>query len=160
MRNKIALLLLIILLIAGCVWYFNQPASTTYKVIAISDGDTVAVLCSNNEQIKVRLAEIDAPEKKQAFGTKAKEALADKIFDKEIRLEGTKKDRYGRVIGKIYLGDRYINEEMIAEGWAWHYTEYSKSPELEAAQQHAKKHKLGLWADADPTPPWEFRKKK
>ncbi len=159
MKRSTTVLLTILLIAVGFLFHSLRSDGASYKVIAISDGDTITVLAPDKTQIKVRLAEIDAPEKKQAFGTKSKEALAEKIFGKEIRLEGTKKDRYGRLIGKVYIDNRYINQEMIEEGWVWHYTEYSKSSELESAQQYAKKHKVGLWADVAPTPPWEFRKK-
>ena len=129
------------------------------NVVGISDGDTITVLHPDKTQMKVRLAEIDCPEKKQPFGTKSKEALSEKIFGKYVKVEWTKKDRYGRVIGKVYLNGRYINKEMIEEGWAWHYTDYSHSPEMAEAQEYAKSHKLGLWADKHPVPPWDFRKK-
>jgi micrococcal nuclease len=141
------------------VIWMNISISDSSNVVGISDGDTITVLQPDKTQIKVRLAEIDCPEKKQPFGTKAKEELSNKIFGKHVKVEWTKKDRYGRVIGKVYLNDRYINKEMIKEGWAWHYTEYSRSPEMSEAQEYAKSHKSGLWADKHPVPPWEFRKK-
>lgn len=131
---------------------------TSSNVVSISDGDTITVLLKDKTQQKVRLAEIDCPEKKQAFGNKAKEELGKKIWGKQVDVEWTKKDRYGRVIGKVYLNGRYVNKEMIQEGWAWHYTKYSNSPEMADAQEYAKKNKIGLWADKNPIPPWDFRK--
>jgi len=141
------------------VIWISLSISNTGNVVGISDGDTITVLQPDKIQMKVRLAEIDCPEKKQPFGNKAKEALSEKIFGKYVKVEWTKKDRYGRVIGKVYLNGRYINKEMIEEGWAWHYTDYSHSPEMAEAQECAKNHKLGLWADKHPVPPWDFRKK-
>jgi len=141
------------------VIWISLSISNPGNVVGISDGDTITVLQPDKTQMKVRLAEIDCPEKKQPFGNKAKEALSEKIFGKYVKVEWTKKDRYGRVIGKVYLNGRYINKEMIEEGWAWHYTDYSHSPEMAEAQECAKNHKLGLWADKHPVPPWDFRKK-
>jgi len=148
-----------ILAIISTVLAFTVSTATISNVVGISDGDTITILTPDKTQLKVRLAEIDCPEKKQPFGTKAKEALSDKIFGKHVNVEWSKKDRYGRVIGKVYLHGRYINKEMIEEGWAWHYTEYSHSSEMAAAQDYSKSHKLGLWNDKHPIPPWEFRKK-
>lgn len=149
----------VLAIIAALAMIVLRCTDTASNVVGISDGDTITILTADLEQMKVRLAEIDCPEKKQPFGTKAKEALSEKIFGKHVDVEWTKKDRYGRVIGKVYLDGRYINKEMIEEGWAWHYTEYSHSPEMAEAQVYAKSHKLGLWADKHPVPPWEFRKK-
>jgi len=142
------------------VLWISLSISQPGNVVGISDGDTITVLQPDKTQLKVRLAEIDCPEKKQPFGAKAKEALSDKIFGKHVDVEWTKKDRYGRVIGKVYLNGRYINQEMVEEGWAWHYTEYSNSQKMADAQAYAKSHKLGLWADKHPVAPWDFRKKK
>ena len=129
------------------------------KIVSIADGDTVTVLDAEKVQHKIRLSGIDAPEKGQAFGTKSKERLSEKIGEKEVVVKWKDKDRYGRVLGEIYLGDRHINLEMVQDGLAWHYKQYSKSKELAAAEDDARKTKKGLWADKEPVPPWEFRKK-
>jgi len=129
------------------------------KVVSIADGDTVTVLDAEKVQHKIRLQGIDAPEKAQAFGTKSKEHLSEKIGEKEVVVKWKEKDRYGRVLGEIYLGDRHINLEMVQDGMAWHYKRYSKSKELAGAEETARKAKKGLWADKEPVPPWEFRKK-
>ena len=91
------------------------------KVVSISDGDTITVLDAEKVQHKIRLQGIDAPEKKQAFGTKSKDRLSDKIGEKEVVVKWKEKDRYGRVLGEIHLGDRHINLEMVQDGMAWHY---------------------------------------
>lgn len=132
--------------------------SESGKVISIADGDTCTVLTSSREQIKIRLAGIDTPEKSQAYGTKAKQALSSKIYNKTVRIAGQSKDRYGRVIADIYVGKRWVNLEMVKEGWAWHYKRYSKDSQLAAAETQAKKLKKGLWKDSDPTPPWDYRR--
>ncbi len=128
------------------------------KVVSVADGDTITVLDSENVQHKIRLQGIDAPEKKQAFGTKSKEALSGKIADQEVVVTWKEKDRYGRILGEVMVGRRHINLEMVQDGMAWHYVQYSKSKELTAAETSARAAKRGLWADTEPMPPWEFRK--
>jgi len=128
------------------------------KVVGIADGDTCTVLTADKQQVKIRLAGIDTPEKSQAFGTKAKQALSDKVFGQTIEVKEQTKDRYGRTVADLYLGARWINLEMVAEGWAWHYKQYSKDTQLAGAEQAARTAKLGLWADGSPTPPWDFRR--
>jgi endonuclease YncB( thermonuclease family) len=131
----------------------------TGKVVHVADGDTVTVLDADKVQHKIRLHGIDAPEKGQAFGTKAKEALAEKVHEKTVRVVWKEKDRYGRIVGDVHLGDRNINIEMVQDGFAWWYRAYApKSKTLEAAEAEAQKEKRGLWHDKNPEPPWEFRK--
>ena len=151
---------LVLLVVFGVVIYslFASPTGD-YKVIGVSDGDTITVL-DGTTQIKVRLAEIDAPESKQPFGSKAKEVLSDKVFGKYVKLDVIEKDRWGRSVAKVYLGNRHINLEMVQEGFAWNYTQYSKSAAMAEAQEYAKGKKLGLWADRSQTPPWEFRSRR
>ena len=128
------------------------------KVVSIADGDTITVLDTAKVQHKIRLQGIDAPEKKQAFGTKSKEALSEKVGEKEVVVEWTEKDRYGRILGEVKLGDRHVNLEMVQDGMAWHYKQYSKSKKLADAEEAARKAKKGLRVDKEPVPPWEFRK--
>jgi endonuclease YncB( thermonuclease family) len=128
------------------------------KVVSIADGDTITVLDVDKVQHKIRLQGIDAPEKKQAFGTKSQELLTEKIAGHDVVIEWKDKDRYGRILGEVMLGRRHINLEMVQEGMAWHYVQYSKSKELASAEQNARQGNRGVWADKDPIPPWEFRK--
>jgi micrococcal nuclease len=137
----------------------DPPMSFTGKVVSIADGDTVTVLVDKTQH-RIRLVGIDAPEGGQAFGNKAKMALGDKVFGKEVKVEWKERDRYKRILGTIYLEGRWINNEMVAEGWAWHYTYYSKDQELAKAEAAAKEAKKGLWADPNPIPPWDYRKMK
>lgn len=134
-------------------------ATITGKVVSVHDGDTITVL-EGTTQIKVRLAEIDAPELKQAFGQRARQALGEKVQGKEVRVEWKSKDKYGRVLGTVFLGTDSVNLWLVRNGWAWRYEKYSKSEALKAAQDVAKNGKLGLWADPNPIPPWEWRKRK
>lgn len=127
------------------------------KVVSIADGDTITVLV-NTEQHRIRLEGIDAPESAQAFGTKAKQALGDKIFGKQVTVKWKSRDKYQRILGHVYLGDRHINIELLQEGFAWHFTKYNSDPELSRAEKAAKEAKRGLWADPKPIAPWDYRK--
>jgi endonuclease YncB( thermonuclease family) len=137
----------------------DPPKPFTGKVVKVTDGDTVHVLL-DRETHKIRLLHIDAPESKQAFGTKAKQALSERVFGKEVKVVWKSRDRYKRILGDIYLGDRWINLEMVQDGMAWHYKQFSKDEKMAQAEDEARKAKKGLWADPNPIPPWEFRKKK
>jgi len=129
-----------------------------FRVIAVSDGDTITVLSADKQQIKIRLAGIDAPESSQAFGNRAKQALAEKVGGKTIEVVEQSKDRYGRTVADLYVEGRWINLELVAEGWAWHYRQYSRDQRLADAEATARQAGLGLWADKDPVPPWGFRR--
>lgn len=131
----------------------------TVKVVGVTDGDTVRVL-RGTETIKVRLEGIDAPEAKQAFGNRSKQYLSDQVFGKEARLDTTGQDRYGRTLGKLYLGETDINLKMIEAGMAWHYDYFNAEESYAAAQREAKEAQRGLWSDAEQVTPWEFRKQK
>jgi endonuclease YncB( thermonuclease family) len=137
----------------------SKPRELIGKVVKIKDGDTLVVLDENNQQHTIRLAGIDAPESKQAFGQRAKEALSDKVFGKTVRVDWRHLDKYGRTIGDIYVDDRWINKEMIQEGFAWHYRRYSNSAELADAESSARGSRLGLWNAKTAEPPWEYRHK-
>lgn len=132
----------------------------TAKVVGIKDGDTVVVLDSLNNQITLRLAEVDTPEKSQPFGTKAKQFTSDQIYLKTIKYVVTDTDRYGRSIAMIYYDEdnKYLSAEIIKAGMGWHYKRYSTSKELALFEDNAKKNKIGLWIDYNPIAPWEWRK--
>ena len=131
------------------------------KVIGIKDGDTFEILFDGQPE-KVRLAEIDCPEKSQAFGKNAKQYASDLCFGKTVRVVSTgKRDRYQRVVGTIVTADNVnINREMVKAGYAWHYKQYSKSKELSELENEAREAHLGLWADEHPQAPWEWRKER
>lgn len=131
------------------------------KVVGVHDGDTLTLLVNGNEQVKVRFYGIDAPESHQAFGTQAKKRLSELVFGKDVTVTVMDKDRYGRTVGKVYVGDTYANLELVKAGMAWHYVEYARNDtDLAKAQDEAKAAHVGLWQDANPTPPWDFRKGK
>ena len=133
------------------------------RVVGVGDGDTITVLDTDKVQHKIRLAGIDAPEKKQPFGNRSKESLSDLAFNKTVDIETNKRDRYGRRIGKVLVNGRDVNLVQIERGMAWFYRQYQReqSPNdrklYEAAEDSAKAEKRGLWREADPVPPWEFR---
>lgn len=156
---KIKIIFLTLFLICSYFFLSKNNDENYYKVVKITDGDTITVLNNENKEIKIRLAEIDAPESKQDYGQKSKQILSNKIYNQYVKVEKINIDRYGRTIAKIYLNDRYINEEMIKEGYAWHYKQFSKSDYLDKLQQEAKNNKIGLW-NKQAVEPSEFRKKK
>jgi len=135
----------------------------TGQVVGVADGDTITVLDADKVQHKIRLAGIDAPEKKQAFGNRSKESLSDLVFDKTVNVETDKRDRYRREIGKVLVNGRDVNLVQVERGMAWFYRQYQReqSPNdrklYEAAEDAAKAGRRGLWRDTDPVPPWEFR---
>ena len=154
----IKLKLLLFLFITNIV--FCQTTFTA-KVVSIKDGDTVVVLDSLNNQTTLRLAEVDTPEKSQAFGTKAKQFTSNQIYLKAIKYVVTDTDRYGRSIAMIYYDEdnKYLSAEIIKAGMGWHYKRYSTSKELALLEENAKMNKIGLWIDTNPIAPWDFRKK-
>ena len=132
----------------------------TGKVISVTDGDTIKILDEKNKVYKIRLNDIDAPEKKQAFGNKSKENLSKYIAGENVRVEYYKLDRYKRILGTVYFKDKDINKQQIIDGYAWVYKKYSKNNEYINQERISKKHKRGLWKDEKPIEPWEYRKMK
>lgn len=149
----------LILIILITTFTYSQTTLTA-KVVGIKDGDTVVVLDSLNNQITLRLAGVDCPEKSQPFGTKAKQFTSDQIYLKTIKYVVTDTDRYGRSIAMIYYDEdnKYLSAEIIKAGMGWHYKRYSTSKELALLEDNAKKNKIGLWIDNNPTEPSEWRK--
>lgn len=127
------------------------------KVINTTDGDTVKILTPTNEQVKIRLYGIDAPEKKQPFGKKSKDFLAGLIAGKLVQVQEYGKDRYKRTLGVIYYGGEDINAKMVSSGYAWAYVRYSRR--YEAQEAMARNKKLGLWQDKKQVSPWTWRGK-
>ncbi|MBD5418326.1 MAG: thermonuclease family protein [Desulfovibrio sp.] len=121
------------------------------KVVRVADGDTITVLVPGNQQEKVRLYGIDCPEKGQAFGQKARRFTADRVAGRNVTVSVLDTDRYGRAVGVVKTEDgRILNQELLANGYAWLYTRYctaSFCSEWQAQEMRAKKAKAGLWAD-------------
>ena len=129
------------------------------KVIHISDGDTIHILTAQKEKYKIRLNDIDAPENKQAFGNKSKENLKKYIYNKNVSVYYKTKDKYGRILGTVYLNNQDINLQQIKDGFAWVYKKYSKNIIYYKAEKEAQNKRKGLWQDKNPIEPWIYRKK-
>ncbi len=151
----IKLTLFILILLFASELYSRDIYGT---VIAVADGDTVTVLDESKSQYKIRLSDIDSPEKNQAYGQSSKQFISEIIFSKEVKVTITGQDRYSRYLGTIYLDDINVNAEMISNGFAWVYRKYSDNQKLIQLESIAQKKKLGLWSDTDPIPPWDFRR--
>jgi micrococcal nuclease len=141
----------------ACAFGAAHAEEFSARVIVVMDGDTVMVL-RGAQKIKIRLADIDAPEKDQVFGMESRRALLDKVYKKEVVVTTRAIDKYGRTVADLGLDGRNINEEMVESGMAWEYSWHHRNPTYRARQSEARRAKRGLWADATPTPPWVWRK--
>ena len=137
----------------------NKGATYEGKVVKIADGDTLTLLLEKT-QYKIRLAQIDTPEKGQPYGQKAKQALGNMVFNKLIKVKIETIDRYGRYVADIYLDKKHVNAELVKAGAAWVYRKYSNNKVLILLEQDAKKNKIGLWGMQEDQimAPWEWRK--
>lgn len=135
----------------------------TGRVIKVADGDTVTILDSSNAQHKIRLSGIDAPERKQAFGTRSQQALSADVFGKDVSVDWNKRDKYRRIVGKIMIAGQDVNLRQIQRGMAWHYKKYESEQDVAdrsiyaQAEYQAQREKVGLWGDMQPVAPWEYR---
>ena len=134
------------------------------RVVGVNDGDTITVIDNSRNQYKVRLAGIDAPEKRQPFGDRSKQALSSLVFDRQVLIDLGKTDRYGRIVSKVVVNNIDANLEQVVSGMAWHYKKYQReqSPKDRAAyaraEEAARAAERGLWQDRYAIPPWDFRK--
>lgn len=135
------------------------------KVIGVMDGDTLNCLTANKEQVRIRLANIDAPEKAQAFGSKARQKLSELAFSQVVLASVQDTDRYGRQIAEIYTYDQNgnvqmpsVNYQMVQSGLAWAYERYLRDKAYLTAQQQAQANKMGLWVEPNPIKPEDFRR--
>ena len=143
------------------LFFLLLSATTTFtgKVIKVTDGDTIVVLTEDKKQVKIRLEGIDCPESNQDFGNKAKQAVSDLCFGKEVTIIKSGEDRYGRTLAFVFVGDVNVNKELLRQGLAWHYKYFNKDEELAKLEQEARQKKIGLWSLANPVAPWDFRRK-
>lgn len=126
-------------------------------VVAIADGDTLTVLNEDFQQVKIRLAEIDAPEKRQAFGTRSRQSLGELCHEKRAEVRVTDVDRYKRIVGRVSCGGVDANAAQVRRGMAWVYDRYARDKTLYRLQDEALDARRGLWADPTPIAPWEWR---
>jgi endonuclease YncB( thermonuclease family) len=146
-----------LLLVAACTLSTGANAELC-TVYGVTDGDTIKVRCGEGEQITIRLGGIDAPEKKQPYGQRSKQAISDLCYLQQATITTKAKDRYGRTVGDVECRGRDAGAEQVKTGMAWVYPRYSKGYEaLYPLQDAAKAAGLGLWADDTPEPPWEWR---
>jgi endonuclease YncB( thermonuclease family) len=134
------------------------------RVVGVTDGDTIKVLTAEKQLLRVRVAWIDAPESSQAFGQRAKQAMSALVFGKDVELRFHTVDTYGRLVCMVFVDGKDAGLELVKEGFAWAYAKYLPEASVEtqqsytAAEAAARAARIGLWADADPQPPWEYRK--
>ena len=146
------------LVLTVCLWWGGAQAhSFKGKVVGVSDGDTIAVM-REGKAAKVRLNGVDCPEKKQAYGTRAKQFTSSQVFGKVVEVQYEKEDRYRRILGNVLIDNQDLSQALLRAGLAWHYRQYSKSQTLQALEDEARATKLGLWQDKNPIAPWLFRK--
>lgn len=137
--------------------------SQVVRVVSVNDGDTITVLESGKQQLKIRLSGIDAPESGQAFGNRSKQALSDCAFGKNATITGDKWDRYGRLVAKVVVGGVDCNLRQIDLGLAWHYKRYEGEQPVDErrayaqAEVNARRKRNGLWIDPSSVPPWDWR---
>jgi endonuclease YncB( thermonuclease family) len=133
------------------------------RVVRVADGDTVTVLVAGRVQHVVRLAGIDAPEKAQPYGERAKHLLSDLVFGAEVDVEYDKRDRYGRIVGKVVRNGRDASLSLIEAGYTWHFKRYAAEQSnvdrvtYAHAEETARQARRGLWSEPAPQPPWEWR---
>ena len=127
------------------------------KVVRVSDGDTLTLLI-DRKQVSVRLLEIDAPEKKQAFGQRSRESLAQMCAAQSAVVQSSGRDKYGRVLGRVQCQGIDANAEQVRRGMAWVFDRYVTDRSLYRLQDEARAAHRGLWNDAHPMAPWEWRK--
>ena len=154
--NRFALLIALLLPLAQ--WAMAETING--KVVGVMDGDTIKVLAAGNVQHKVRLVEIDAPESRQPYGSRAKQALSGLVFGKSVQVESSGRDRYGRVLGRVYVGSLDINRELIRLGAAWAYRDYLTDKTLLQVESEARSDRRGLWAlpESQRIPPHQWRR--
>ena len=155
--------ILLVFMVMTSVYAYADIIGIVQKVV---DGDTIHLTDDNGKLHKVRLLGIDAPEMDQSFGFESREMLVNLVEGERVIIEYRKKDRYKRILGKIYLDDMDVNLTMISKGLAWHYKRYRKDqskqdiPIYSEAEQIAKDNAIGLWSDTALLPPWEWRQNK
>jgi micrococcal nuclease len=155
------LLAFLLLLITGPM---QLPESVVFvRVVGVTDGDTIHALAKDDHLLRVRLCNIDAPEKGQAFGQASKQNLSQYIFGRDVELRVFGRDRYGRLLAVILLDGVDINLQQVKDGMAWVYVKYIGEADSDtqdlylSVEAEARDQRRGLWADPDPIPPWEFR---
>jgi endonuclease YncB( thermonuclease family) len=150
-----------------CLVLMNNAvaAELTGRVVGVTDGDTITLLAPGNVEEKIRLSGIDAPEKTQPYGQASKQNLSDLVYGKDVSVVFDKRDRYGRIVGKVIIAGRDACLNQVEAGLAWHFKRYQNEQPMEdrlayiRAEEAARTSKVGLWGESEPVPPWEWRKR-
>jgi len=148
-----------IVLIALIIIFSQSQLTFEGNVTTVLDGDTIEVL-HGGKAVRIRLAGIDCPEKAQAFGQAAKKFTSENLIGKTVKVVGKETDRYGRLVAEVWMAGEWLNKSIVAPGLAWHYKKYSDSEDIAEAEKNAQRSSKGLWADANPVAPWDWRKMK
>jgi len=146
-----------LLLLVACVPVASDRLDGT--VVGISDGDTLTLLSAGDRRVKIRLGQIDAPERTQPWGNRSRQTLAEMVFQRTVRVQVIDIDSYGRTVGTVFLGDLDVNAEMVRRGAAWVYRRYATDERLFRLEDAARDQGLGLWSlpESQRVPPWQWR---
>ena len=154
-KSRIRTLLLLLILLVPAIL---NSRIVSGRVVAVLDGDTIEIF-SGRQTYRIRLDGIDCPEKRQAFGNRAKITTSELCFGTVVSANILDTDRYGRYIAKIILPDgRVLNEEMLRLGLAWHYKQYNNEARYANLENSARRQRAGLWSDPSPVAPWTYRR--
>lgn len=153
MLPRAVLFFFLVLLLPSC---FAAAEEISGRVVSVADGDTLTVL-HGGEPLRIRLTEIDAPERGQAFGTRSRQSLSALCAAKTARVVVEGRDRYGRTLGRVWCGGVDTSAEQVRRGMAWVYDSYVTDHGLYAMQEQARAARAGLWTQASPLPPWQWR---
>lgn len=159
MRRGSGLMVFLLCLFLASGLFASPFPSWEGQVVGVSDGDTITVMQSG-KGVRIRVYGIDAPESGQDYGQRAKQFVSDAVFKKTVRVEHVDTDRYGRIVGRVYVSGRCLSEALVQFGLAWVYPQYCRISVCESwkiLEAKAQVSRRGLWADINPTPPWEFR---
>lgn len=127
-------------------------------VVGVSDGDTITLLTPDKRAVRIRLAEIDAPELRgQPFGRAAKIALSSLVYRRQVIADVVMNDRYGRAVALVDVAGVDVNAAMVQQGLAWAYVRYQSDRRFSVLEAAARRQRIGLWRDAVVVPPWEYR---
>ena len=159
-----------------CIASAVQAETFTAKVIAVMDGDTLLILREGGSEaaghppasplrglrhgkpVKLRMANIDAPEKPQAFGKQSRDSLLEMVGRKQVQIDTQAVDHYGRIVGLVSIDGRSVNQEQVKRGMAWEYSHYHSDKTYLGLQSDAQEARRGLWAQTSPQAPWQWRK--
>jgi len=145
-RVLVALLIVVFLGFGSSFAYAQATEIFTAKVTRVFDGDTIEVLTSQKNTLRVRLAEIDAPERDQPFGQESKKSLSELLLNKQITLVKLGVDNHGRVLGRVFRTSGDASWQMVRQGNAWAYDRYISDQAFLGLEKKAQETKSGLWA--------------